>query len=111
MSFDLIAWAHDGRLKPDAAQEIYESLALEKIQLPADPRVTSFVADLINQFPDVNEDSEDDCVWTDELEISPGHCLMHIQWSHTEAVMEVVRRLVRQHGLICYDPQSSRVFR
>lgn len=111
VSFDLAVWFEAASsLTPEAAEEKYARLCDEDLAgvVPSD-RVSAFYRALTATYPEIDTVPDEDIdagPWTAALDVSPGHVIMSITWSRAEEVGSAVRKLAREHGLVCFDPQD-----
>lgn len=111
MSFDLAFWHTDSAIDAGEAAEIYKGIIAEVPDVvAANPAVERFHADVVGVFPDLTEENMDESPWMAELYFSPSFLVVNISWSKRVEVSEVLLRLSRKHGLVCYDPQGEAVF-
>ena len=76
------------------------------------PRVAAYVAALPARYPDIGPETGDDSPWSSGPLINEASGrLMYFPmvWSSCEETSERAARLGAEHGLNCYDPQSSQL--
>ncbi|MBI5759706.1 MAG: hypothetical protein HZA46_14405 [Planctomycetales bacterium] len=116
MSFDLAVWYSNKPLTDSEASEIYAAAGeadSRNIIFERHASVREFFGELIVHFPDSRDLPEgewDKCPWSCPLSVSDGCCEMCMSWSRVNDVVPLVLELAAKHGLVCFDPQSSRVF-
>jgi hypothetical protein len=113
MSFDLGVWYSDTPLTDEDAGDLYVKLCEETwIPIEENAAVDAFYADLTSRYPEIDAISEEElenCPWSCAHDRSGLHVLMAITWSRCAEIAPVVLNLAATHGLVCYDPQESKV--
>jgi len=114
MSFDLGVWYGDKPLTDAEAGDLYLKLC-EQTWVPIDrkPAVDAFYTELTNRYPEIDtvpEDELDACPWSCAHDRSGLHVVMAMRWSMCAEIAPVVHELAAKHGLVCYDPQESKVY-
>jgi hypothetical protein len=78
-----------------------------------DDKVYAFYSRLISLYPEIDtlpEEELDDSPWACSMEVSGSHVIMAIVPEKSEKVVAQVLALAEENGLVCFDPQASRVY-
>ena len=117
MSFDLGVWHVEESLTDEEAAAIYLRLCEEWPYLEGEhPAVAAFYEELVRRWPEIDTIPEervgdcDFCPWSCALNRSGIAVVVSCVWPKAVEVGEYVATLARKHGLLLFDPQSSRVF-
>jgi hypothetical protein len=114
MSFDLGVWHSDGPLTDQEAGDLYVKLCEQTwIPIEENAAVAAFYAELTNRYPEIDtlpEEGLDNCPWSCAHDRSGLHVLMAMVWSRCGEIAPQVRELAEKHGLVCFDPQESKVY-
>jgi hypothetical protein len=114
MSFDLGVWHSDRPITDQEAGDLYVKLCEQTwIPIEQNAAVDAFYAELNSRYPEIDtlpENELDSCPWSCAHDRSGLHVLMAITWSRCADVSSVVVELAAKHGLVCYDPQESKVY-
>jgi hypothetical protein len=113
MSYDLAVWHESTAIDSRAAQQKYEAMCAGVHPPTPHESVAQFVNLVTQQYPqidDCDEDDIDDCPGTCEFDVSPAHCILNIRWGREEELVPELVHIAMDLGLICYDPQSGRVY-
>ncbi|BCY13942.1 hypothetical protein [Actinoplanes sp. L3-i22] len=101
MSFDLYVWHEPEAITPALAESKLRRWRDEEPGIfRAHPAVRSFRAALTDRFP---PDSE---VWSGRPAESDTVLALTVAWPRAGEVGSAVVALAREHGLVCYEPQS-----
>jgi len=76
------------------------------------PKVAEFLKDLTGSYPqidDVGKEALDDCPWSCAFDVSKGHVLLSMVWSRADEMAPIIVKLVKKHGLVCFDPQRGKI--
>lgn len=111
MSYDLAVWEGEDPADNNEAgssfDELYERyLESEAVAVPPSPRIQAYGAALLQRYPDDAEDSP----WASPPvmdEASGPIVYLLMSYSRAEEVSEYAAQLAREHGLVCFDPQSE----
>lgn len=101
MSFDLYVWHEQDAITPTLAETKLRRWHDDQPGIfRADPAVRAFHAALMDRFP------ADSGVWSTVP--GPSDQVLHLTviWSRAGEVGAAVVGLAREHGLVCYEPQS-----
>ena len=116
MSFDLGVWYSSRPMRRDEARERYVALCegenVESLIEPSE-RVAAFVAELTALYPQLTQltdDEVDESPWNCDFDISDGHVIMAMGWPRCGEIAPLVTKMALGHGLVCFDPQSDRVY-
>ncbi|HEX3469255.1 MAG TPA: hypothetical protein VHT05_14340 [Candidatus Elarobacter sp.] len=117
MSIDLAVWEGPRPASDADALKEFESLYASHVGSgsPSAPteRISAYVAALLARFPDLTElddDSVDDSPWSDGPLIgnaSGPFIYFGFVSSGVEKAWQFAVETAREHGLICFDPQSE----
>jgi hypothetical protein len=117
MSFDMAVW--EGVRPSTDAEGLAEFNRLHARSLEGgasvepSARMKKFIAAITEKYPDIvdlPDDLVDDGVWSDgplENNASGPYFYFGIVWSRAGEVAEFVADVAREHGLVCFDPQSG----
>jgi hypothetical protein len=115
VSFDLAVWEGSAPADDMAARVIFDRFVAVmesgRFELPSD-RIQAFVAALLEHWPDLSDDPDEESPWADDHLIGNAFgtsAYLPIRWSRAEEATIFVARLALAHGLVCFDPQSSTV--
>jgi len=113
MSFDLGVWCSDEPLTDEDAGDLYVNLCEQKwIPIGENAAVDAFYKELPNRYPEIDtvpEEGLENCPWSCAHNRSELHVLIAMTWSSSAEIAPVVLALAAKHGLVCYDPQESKV--
>src|ERR1017187_6406166 len=113
MSFDLGVWYSDEPLTDEDAGDLYVKLCEQRwIPVEESAAVDAFYAELTSRYPEIDsipEEELENCPWSCAHDRSGLHVLMAITWSRCVEIAPVVLKVAARHGLVCYDPQESKV--
>lgn len=115
MSFDLGVFYTKTPLTDEEATKRYIAYCGEEDfskYVEPSPAITKFVEELTSKYPqidDVAEDKLDDCPWSIAFDISEGHVLIAMRFSMAKEASDLIIELAYKHGLVCFDPQSSKI--
>ncbi|MFF0346028.1 hypothetical protein [Kribbella sp. NPDC004875] len=116
MSYDLAVWEGDrpasDELAEDAFQALYEKYVEAEEPIPPSPRIAAFVAALLARWPDITDNDSDASPWASGPLIGEaiGPLLYFpMVWSRADEASSFAADLAKQHGLICYDPQTGQL--
>jgi hypothetical protein len=115
MSFELAVWYEPVPISVATADEKYGRLCEQDGEEGAVPRpeVAAFYRDLVDRYPELDsltaEEAEEHSPWTAELGVAESSVLMSVIWRYSQQVLDFVRELAAQHGLVCFDPQENLV--
>jgi hypothetical protein len=114
MSYDLAVW--EGK-RPRTNAEAQETLTtlLARYQEAGEPPgptdgIRRYVEALLVKFPELDDDNEDDCPWSDSplIRNATGPLFyFSMAFSHAEIASAFAAQVAKEHGLVCFDPQSS----
>lgn len=101
MSFDLYVWHEPEAITPTIAEsKLRRWRDAEPGIFRAHPAVLQLHHDLIDRFP------PDSGVWSVAPDPSDTVLALTVAWSRAGEVGAAVVGLAREHGLVCYEPQS-----
>lgn len=113
MSFDLAVWEGERPASDAAAAQTYERLmdALEAGEHePPTPAITAFVQALLARWPDIDDDESSPWSASPLIGDASGSTFYTgVVWSRADEAGEFIAVTAREHGLVCYDPQSERL--
>src|SRR5690349_10770680 len=109
MSFDLYVWHEPEPITPAIAEDkLRRWHEGETGVFRAHPGVPQMLAALLDRFPPLEsvDEAKDPGVWTTSP--VPSDTVLHltVSWSRAGEVGAAVVALAREHGLVCYEPQS-----
>jgi hypothetical protein len=82
----------------------------EHVEGGLDERIVGFYEDLRAVYPDHPPYAQNSPWASMPLGTGIDHIFMNIRWSADDAVLELVQRLARTHGLVLYDPQDDTIY-
>ncbi|MGD9956286.1 MAG: hypothetical protein AB7O74_07290 [Candidatus Nanopelagicales bacterium] len=113
MSFDLAVWEGERPASDAAALREYERRmdALETADPePPTPRITAFVHALLERWPDIDVDESSPWAGSPLIADASGSTFYTgVAWSRADEAAEFIAATAREHGLVCFDPQSERL--
>jgi hypothetical protein len=115
MSFDLGVFYTEKPHSDEEATRRYVSYCEEEDLSPyiePSEKVASFLKELTEQYPQIDDWPEkdlDNCPWSIAFDVSEGHILMPMVFSRAKEMYTVIVSLAEKHGLVCVDPQSSKI--
>jgi len=117
MSFDLVIWVGDRPVSDQEARKTFDRLTAEVereisegIELKPDPRLVKCVREITGSYSDGLLGLIFGCVWT-STPLTPHGSIVYLNlaWGVKTKVLDFIARTAAKHGLVCYDPQTSRV--
>lgn len=116
MSYNLAVWEGE-RPRTDAdAAEAFEALYAQHTDADPSPEPTPairrYVEALLASYPDLDDDNEDDTPWSDAPLITNATgpiFYFGMVFSQAETASEFAANVAREHGLVCFDPQSNKL--
>lgn len=115
MSFDLGIFYTERPHSDEDATNRYVAFCEEDDLSPyiePSQKVSDFLIELTDKYPQIDdwpEEDIDDCPWSIAFDISEGHILMPMVFSKADEMYKVIASLAEKHGLVCIDPQSSKI--
>lgn len=117
MSHDLAVWEGERPSDDAAATRIFEQLYSKYIedewQTAPTPRLAAYVEALLQRWVDLTEDDEEDvspfAAGPVRDETSGPIIYFAMSYSRSGEVSADAARLAAEHGLVCFDPQLSRL--
>ncbi|MEQ7008515.1 hypothetical protein ABN028_20285 [Actinopolymorpha sp. B17G11] len=120
MTYDLAMWEGSAPASPAAAAAEYErrmyviEAALDQAGRPppATPTIRAFVEAALARYPDLDEDSGDECPWASSPLISEAvgdFICLPMTFQGAEYARDVVASIAKEQGLVCYDPQVEQL--
>jgi hypothetical protein len=77
---------------------------------PPTPAIAAFVAALLARWPDIDVDESSPWSASPLIGDASGSTFYTgVVWSRADEVGELIAATAREHGLVCYDPQSERL--
>jgi hypothetical protein len=111
MSFDLAVWEGDRPSDDKAAAAEYgrlmDQLEADELGEPT-PRIRAYVEALLARWPDIDE--ADDSPWATSplMEEASGPLVYFpMVFSRADEAAAFAASVAREHGLVCFDPQSE----
>jgi hypothetical protein len=117
MSFDLVIWVGDRPASDQEAHRTFDRLMAEVereisegIAPKPDPRLARCVREITGSYSDGLLGLIFGSVWT-SMPVTPHGSIvyMNLAWGVKTKVLDFIARTAAKHGLVCYDPQTSRV--
>ena len=118
MTYNLAVWEGDRPADHRAATTTFQAMYAQYAAVGPDTRAAptarphAFVQALLDQWPDITDDLHDDSPWaTGPLmreAIGPFMCLAIVP-ARWRPAGTFVAQVAREHGLVCYDPQTERL--
>ncbi|WP_020407445.1 hypothetical protein [Hahella ganghwensis] len=115
MSFDLgVFYTESPHTDEEAIERYIAYCEMDDLTPYIEPseKVGAFLKELTDQYPQIDDWPEadiDECPWSIAFDVSEGHILMPMVFSRADEMYQVIVSLAEKHGLICVDPQSSRI--
>ena len=112
MTHYLAVWGGDSALSNRDAAKHYADLMEGRAPEAFDAAVYAFSCALNRYFPDLEmtaEDDMDNCPWAAAPDVSGNYLIMAVRSEHFATVFPLVLRLAEEHGLVCFDPQNTKV--
>ncbi|WP_052001127.1 MULTISPECIES: hypothetical protein [Burkholderia] len=115
MSYDLGFFTYrDGQTLHDVRTAYHEACAGDLTnEGVTDATLESFVAALERQYPQLSalqDDQLDDSPWSCDFDLGTHHLVISMTFSKAAEVGAFIHRLLRDHSLVVYDPQSDSAF-
>jgi hypothetical protein len=118
VSYDLAVWDGERPASDEAAEVVYLNFVdayLEADEPPAEPptaAIQRYVAALLDRWPDIDGDEGDGSPWATGPLLSEAigpFFYFPMVWSMADEASAYAAQLAAEHGLVCFDPQSSRL--
>jgi hypothetical protein len=117
MSFDLAIWVGDQPASDQEARKTFDRLMAEGereisegIRPEPDPRLAKCVREITGSYSDGLVGLIFGSVWTSTPVTPHGSIVyMNLRWGVKTKVLDFIAKTAAKHGLVCYDPQTSRV--
>ena len=118
LSYDIAVWEGEAPPSDEAAQATFVKHAesaeasFESEGIGPTPAIRRYVDALLERWPDIDSDAGDDSPWAFGPLISEAvgpSVFLHVVFDRAEEASEFAARLAAEHGLVCFDPQVSRV--
>ena len=112
MSANFYAWPTTFDINPSAKDFLARIEALYESPREPDPKLQAFVAALLERYPDLSEENPE-AVWAAgplQDEVVGSFLNVAVAWKRSDEVWAFFRETARIHGLVCYDPQSERIY-
>jgi hypothetical protein len=116
MSYTLAVWEGARPKTNPAAVKTFEALiakyqAIEKSPRPR-PAIRRYVEALLAKHPDLDDDNEVECPWSDSPLINNATgpiVYFAMVFSKAKTASAFAAKLAKTHGLVCFDPQSNKL--
>jgi hypothetical protein len=117
LSFDLAIWVGDRPASDQEARRTFDRLMAEGeretsegIRPKPDPRLARCVREITGSYSDGLLGLIFGSIWAD-MPVTPHGSIvyMNLAWGVKTKVLDFIARTAAKHGLVCYDPQTSRV--
>ncbi|MEU5876051.1 hypothetical protein [Spirillospora sp. NPDC047279] len=116
MSFDLCVWREEHPVTAEQALLKYrwlmgaEEWSGPEPEMFPDERVGTFHAEILNVYPPLNDVAEGESPWSmDPFEMPDNYVSLCMGFSEAQNASPTIIELAMRHGLVCFDPQVSRV--
>ena len=112
MAFYLAIWSARDVLSNRDAAKYYAALLEGKAPQTFDEAVYAFSCALSRHFPDLESIADEDLEespWASASELSGSHMIVALRPERYAAAFPVILRLAEEHGLVCFDPQNTKV--
>jgi hypothetical protein len=117
MSYDMAVWVGAKPSDDAAALKEYEELweKYEDTEESAHPEILAFIDDLTKRYPDLTElddDHVDDSPWADGPltgNVMGPFFYFAMTYSGAEEAVPFVAETAARHGLVCFDPQTTKL--
>ncbi len=113
MSYDLAVWEGPRPATDAGAAETFEALSAQYLERDAPseptPAIRRYVDALLARYPD-DDDNIEDAPWADApiINNAVGPLIyFSMRFSMAETASEFAAKVAREHGLVCFDPQSG----
>lgn len=116
MSYNLAVWQGQRPNTDAEAMQTFEALfeqyqQAEQFPEPT-PAIRRYVEALLAKYPDLDDDNEDECPWSDAplIDNATGPIFYFgMVFSQAETASSFAASLAKAHGLVCFDPQSNKL--
>ncbi len=110
----LAVWSADRGLSEDEAATEYAAFIAEAPRLGRFNYLAYwFYNEVVRRYPDIEMIPEEDLKsspWACSLEFSEDHVIMGLLPERRHCVVPVILALADAYSLVCYDPQSAKVY-
>jgi hypothetical protein len=117
MSYDLAVWGGGRPADDKAATEFYLEHIVPQLEeydpgqpVPPTPRIRAYVEALLARWPDIHVAGGDNSPWSAGPLIGEAvdwFVCFSMQWGREAEASAFAAETARQHGLVCYDPQTE----
>lgn len=121
MSYDLAVWEGERPADDKTAAKFFVERIDPQIEeydlsnpVPPTPRIRAYVEALLTRWPDIqvagDELVNEDSPWSVSPLMSDAigwFVYFPMQWSRAREASAFAAEVAKQHGLICYDPQTE----
>jgi hypothetical protein len=116
VSYDFAVWEGERPQTSEQAGDVFSGLYEQYViggKSPARPKVVAFVTSLLTEYPDLTElddDHVDESPWSDGPLIGNASGPLFyfgVVPSRAEEMRPFVGTRAREHGLVCFDPQTE----
>lgn len=112
MSYDLAVW-EGARPEDDVAarttlDDLYERYVYSGVKHAPTPKITKYVAALLDRWPDLSEDEDDTSPWSTGPLIGEARgplIYFPMRYSMADEASAFAAQLATSMGLVCFDPQ------
>jgi len=118
MSYDLAVWEGERPESAEAAEGVFMAFAdlyleaEEPVSEPPTPAIRRYVEALLERWPDIDGDDREESPWAVGPLMSDAigpFFYFPMVFSMADEASEYAAQLAAQHGLVCFDPQLSRL--
>jgi hypothetical protein len=114
MSYNLAVWEGHRPKTHVEAKSTFEALFAQYQETETSIEPTSairrYVLALLAKYPDLGDDNEDECPWSDSPLINNASGPLFyfaMVFSQAETASQFAAELAKNHALVCFDPQSN----
>jgi hypothetical protein len=116
MSYNLAVWEGERPKTNAEAKKTFEALFAQHQEAEKSPKPTPairrYVKALLVKYPDLDDDNEDECPWSDSPLINNAAgpiFYFAMVFSQAKIASAFAAKLAKEHGLVCFDPQSNKL--
>ena len=112
-NYYLAVWGVGGELSAKDAAQQYALFAAQLSSGRFDESVYRFYSELTRYYPEIEMmtgEEMESSPWACALEFAEDHVIMALLEEWYADAFPLILDLARVHGLICYDPQTAKVY-
>lgn len=109
----LVVWSSGREISEQEAYEEYAAFTADSAARIFSEPVYLFYCELLRHYPDVEMTAEEDLPWNPwacAVEFAEDHVVLPLLQEHHAASSPFILRLATLHRLVCYDPQTQKVY-